>query len=76
MSILEEGEEIMLNTISRTVWMIFHCGDNKWIYKKTRVLKYVNGMPFVELTQRVTSHTFLFITEKKARKAARRMNDG
>ena len=54
-------------------WMILHQGDCRWIYQETQVLKHVNGLPFVELTGQVTSPEFLFPTEKKACRAAKKM---
>ena len=57
-------------------YMIFHRGDNQWVYTKTRVLKHVRGLPLVSMTQAVTAQEFLFSGEKKARKAVERMNNG
>ena len=60
-----------------TVWAIFHRGDNKWVYKKTRIQRYVNGLPLVQLELPhpvVTLPEFLFETEGEAKIAVSDLN--
>lgn len=59
------------------MWAIFHRGDNRWVYKKTRVYGYVGGLPLVHLERphpAVTLPEFLFPTENEARLATEERN--
>lgn len=59
------------------MWAIFHRGDNKWVYKKTHIQKYVNGLPLVQLElphPTVTLLEFLFKTEDEAINAVEEKN--
>ena len=61
----------------KTVWAIFHRSDNVWVYKKTHIQKYINGLPLVQLElphPAVTSYEFLFATEQAAKIAVEKRN--
>lgn len=59
------------------VWAIFHRGDNRWVYKRTIIEGYVNGLPLVKLEREhaaITLPEFLFDTEVRARREIDRRN--
>ena len=62
------------------MWAIFHRGDNRWLCQEVTILKYIDGLPLIQLElpqPAVTIPEFLFDSLEKASEAAvqRTIND-